>query len=118
VGLARSVAAGRVVTSRVCALCFPDCFFFLDPGRCFRFFFLRTGVAVLAPVPAATRATVVVATGGIAAVPSPRSVVAVVDPALPAVAVAVPSVPSVAAAATASVAAAAAPTAVVAVLST
>ena len=63
--------------------------------------------------PAASLAPVIVATGGIAAVPSPRSAVAVVDPALPAVAVAVPSV---AAAATASVAAAAAPTAVVAVV--
>ena len=102
-----SCRSGCYQRFRVCALCFPDCFFLVDRGRCFRFFFLRTGVAVLAPVPAASLAPVIVATGDIAVVPSPRPAVAVVDPALPASAVARPSVAS---AATASVAAAAAPT--------
>ena len=60
------------------ALCFPVCFFLIDRGLFFRFFFLRTGVAVLAPVPAASLAPVIVATGDIAVVPSPRPAVAVV----------------------------------------
>ena len=40
-GLARSVATDWVIAMRACgvfALCFPACFFFFDPGRCFRFF--------------------------------------------------------------------------------